>query len=196
MEGAKQALVKTFSISSNASYDDENTSFLSGRAWRSYAQASLTVLCSFLCGFLLCFVVIQGTLPTHDPTSLRVQATTATSTEVSLKQEVFTKPEGLKVIGFIFYGRPMFVNVLDCYLRKNLAVNGGYLDEVHFLANTAVSEDLDYLDGLVEQVPQYVRVNYSGPWNTLWNYTADFEPETIFIKMDDDTVSAHLVNET
>jgi len=196
MERAKQALVKTFSITSNGSYDKEYTSNVSGRPWRSYTQASLTVLSSFLCGFLLCFVIIQGTLPSHDPTSLQVTPTTTSSTEVSIKQEVFTKPEGLKAIGFIFYGRPMFVNVLDCYLRKNLAVNGGYLDEVHFLANTLVLEDLDYLDGLVEQVPQYVRVNYSGPWNTLWNYTANFEPDTIFIKIDDDVVSIHLINET
>jgi len=190
IERAKHTLIRTFTRQlSDQDWDHPDAAVHVKDSWQSYAQPSLATLCSFLCGFLLCFVIIQGTLPTHDPNSLSVASDIGSSTGVAIQQEVFVKPEGLKVIGFIFYGRPMFVNVLDCYLRKNLAVNGGYLDEVHFLANTAVSEDLDYLDGLVEEVPQYIRVNHSGAWNRLWNYTSEFDPETIFIKIDDDVVS-------
>ena len=149
-------------------------------SWHNYAGPCV----AFLCGVLLCFVFLQGALPPHDPTSL-----VTTSSSVTPALPVYVKPEGVKIIGFIFYGRPMMINVLDCYLRKNLAVNGGYLDEVHFVANTPVQEDLDYLDALVEEVPEYVRVNRTGLWKKLWDYTAQFDPETIFVKIDDDIVS-------
>lgn len=98
------------------------------------------------------------------------------------------KPEGLKVVGLIFYGRPMFVNILDCYLRKNLAVNGGYLDEVHFIANTKHEEDLEFLARLVEEVPQYIRVNQTGEWTKLWEHTKDIEADAVIVKIDDDIV--------
>lgn len=53
----------------------------------------------------------------------------------------FAKPEGFKIIGLIFFGRPDRVAILDCYLKKNLVENGGFLDEVHWVANTNKEQD-------------------------------------------------------
>lgn len=82
----------------------------------------------------------------------------------------------------------MFVDILDCYLLKNLAVNGGYLDEVHFITHTDKRPDLRWLDGLVATNKNYKRVDIEGDFSSLWREHAT-EAETMYIKIDDDIVS-------
>ncbi|KAI1435078.1 hypothetical protein GGR50DRAFT_659301 [Xylaria sp. CBS 124048] len=105
----------------------------------------------------------------------------------------WVKPKGVAVKAIIFFGRKRTVNVLDCYLQRNLAVNGGFLDEVWFLVHTKIQEDLDYLDGLVKMRDQYKIVNpgeCSGfDFACMWNPVV--EDDTIFIKIDDDIVFIH-----
>ncbi|KAI0406882.1 hypothetical protein F4802DRAFT_80537 [Xylaria palmicola] len=103
------------------------------------------------------------------------------------------KPDGIAVKALIFYGRKRTVDFLDCYLQQNLAVNGGYLDEVWFMVHTDIREDLVYLDKLIEQRPQYKVVrpgecegfNYACMWNPV------VEDNTIYVKIDDDIVFIH-----
>ena len=88
-------------------------------------------------------------------------------------------------------GRPRYVNVLDCYLKKNLASYGGYLDEVIFADNTDRQEDEDFLDHLVENEPGYKKVvmSHRGEWfDDVWNNLAT-DDNTIYFKIDDDIVS-------
>lgn len=80
-----------------------------------------------------------------------VQAPTA-------KTERWDKPDDFKIIGLIFFGRPSVVAVLDCYLKKNLVSNGGFLDEVHWVVNTENEEDIRYLDGLVKTSDRYKKI--------------------------------------
>ncbi|KAI9738198.1 MAG: hypothetical protein M1834_008696 [Cirrosporium novae-zelandiae] len=96
------------------------------------------------------------------------------------------KPEGFKVVGLIFYGRRDRVEVLDCYLKRNLAINGGYLDRVEWVANTKDEQDLEYLDELVQTSTAYKRVTldelgFESIWQTV-------ERGTLYIKIDDDVV--------
>jgi hypothetical protein len=42
------------------------------------------------------------------------------------------------VKGYVFYGRRRYVQVLNCYLERNLAENGGLLSEVIFVSKTQV----------------------------------------------------------
>lgn len=104
------------------------------------------------------------------------------------------KPDGIAVKALIFYGRKRTVDFLDCYLQQNLAVNGGYLDEVWFMVHTKTDEDLVYLNELIERRrPQYKVVvpgdcegfNFACMWNPV------VEDDTIFIKIDDDIVSSN-----
>ncbi|KAI0477966.1 hypothetical protein F4859DRAFT_43767 [Xylaria cf. heliscus] len=104
------------------------------------------------------------------------------------------KPDGVAVKALVFYGRKRTVDFLDCYLQQNLAVNGGYLDEVWFMVHTNVDEDLIYLEELVGgRGPQYKVVmpgecqgfNYACMWNTV------VEDDTIYVKIDDDIVFIH-----
>lgn len=119
----------------------------------------------------------------------------------------WTKPPGMKVIGLIFYGRRRFVSILDCYLKvrkpnalkdgvkctadtkmqRNLAVNGGLLDEVIFVAKTDVQEDLDFLDELLASEPKYYsvhRVNSTGgDYSKMYSVC---ERGNVYVKIDDD----------
>ncbi len=77
-------------------------------------------------------------------------------------------------------------------MRKNLAINGGFLDEVHFLLHAKRDEDVPWLDDLLRESPelvnQYKLYDYSDTeYRHLWQHCD--EPDTMYIKIDDDVVS-------
>ncbi|KAI0893172.1 hypothetical protein F4806DRAFT_211908 [Annulohypoxylon nitens] len=103
------------------------------------------------------------------------------------------KPEGIKVIGMVFYGRKRYVDLLDCYLQQNLASNGGYFDEVWFMAHTKVEDDVEWVEELVKKTPGYKLVGKGvcegKKYKCMWNYAV--EDNTIYVKIDDDIVYIH-----
>ncbi|KAI1338091.1 hypothetical protein F5Y15DRAFT_407742 [Xylariaceae sp. FL0016] len=103
------------------------------------------------------------------------------------------KPEGLKVIAMVFYGRKRYVDILDCYLQKNLKSHGGYLDEVWFMAHTQDKDDIAWVEGLVLDNPNYKIVGQGvceeEKYKCLWEYATD--DKTIYIKIDDDIIYIH-----
>ena len=104
-----------------------------------------------------------------------------------VKAEKWVKPEGFKIIAFVFYGRPPTVSILDCYLKRNLVSNGGFLDEVHWFANTDILYDLNYLDVLTNSSDLYIKkeMNETG-YQHIWENAV--EPGTMYLKIDDDMV--------
>lgn len=100
---------------------------------------------------------------------------------------IFIKPEGFKIVGLIFFGRPDRVAILDCYLKRNLVENGGFLDEVHWVANTKNEQDLQYLDALIPTSPSYSRINLPElGFENVWEHA--IESSNLYIKIDDDVV--------
>lgn len=99
------------------------------------------------------------------------------------------KPKDIKVIGLVFFGRRDRVRILRCYLERNLADQGGWLDEVHWVRNTNTKEDVDYLHDLIASNPAYKQIEiketgfigYGLAWSTL-------EESAIYVKIDDDVV--------
>lgn len=103
------------------------------------------------------------------------------------KIEKWDKPKGFKIIGLVFFGRPSVVAVLDCYLKKNLASNGGFLDEVHWVVNTDIPDDIHYLESLVKTTEKYKKVVIPLlGFNSIWEHAV--EREHMYIKIDDDMV--------
>ncbi|KAJ9638748.1 hypothetical protein H2201_008829 [Coniosporium apollinis] len=104
-----------------------------------------------------------------------------------LDGSLFEKPEGLKVVGYIFYGRWDRVQVLDCYMKRNLVKNGGMMDKVIWLENTNKETDIEALKGLLASESDYEHRfakkvgGYSGLWDSL-------DADTMYIKLDDDIV--------
>ena len=120
-----------------------------------------------------------------------VQRATPSSVMKSLRPGTQVKPEGFKVIGLLFYGRRSTIEILECYLRKNLVSHGGYLDEIHFVINTHNEEDLGWLSDMVKQVEGYKWVEISDgviqDFNRIYNET--IEHDHMYVKLDDDLVS-------
>lgn len=99
----------------------------------------------------------------------------------------WTKPEGIKIIALIFYGRVETVSILDCYLKQNLVSNGGFLDEVHWAVNTDDRERLNYLESLVKSNDRYIKIKLPGlGFDSIWANAV--KRGNIYIKIDDDVV--------
>lgn len=95
----------------------------------------------------------------------------------------------VKIIGLVFFGRRELVEVLDCYIQRNLRANGGLLDEVIFVVHTDIQEDLDYLETLVPRRPEYSKYEVKGTYQWLsgsWEPVND--PDAIYVKIDDDVI--------
>ncbi|KAF7523003.1 hypothetical protein G7054_g11951 [Neopestalotiopsis clavispora] len=137
---------------------------------------------------------IGSSLPSERLGSLSVLDSASTTTTIVTTTAKFQRPEGVNITGVVFYGRARYVDILDCYLQKNLAVNGGLLDKILFMTNTDDSEDLAWLGDLVDRIPQYEIVPVKRPgdvhgwggFNIIWESLTD--PNTIYLKIDDDIV--------
>ena len=80
--------------------------------------------------------------------------------------------------------------MLDCYLRKNLASQGGYLDEVRFVVRTENATDVTWVDALVAGQPDYTRVEVSINSTFASIYEEHMlDRSAVYIKIDDDIVS-------
>lgn len=102
------------------------------------------------------------------------------------------KPAGIRVVALVFYGRKRTVDFLDCYLLRNLAANGGYLDEVRFMVHTNKEEDVEFLKDLVSKREEHYRIVEGGAcegtsYGCIWDSVV--EDDTIYVKIDDDIVS-------
>ncbi|KAI9787045.1 MAG: hypothetical protein M1816_007716 [Peltula sp. TS41687] len=101
-----------------------------------------------------------------------------------------------RVVAIVFYGRRDRVSILHCYLQKNLAINGGVLDEVQFIVKTEDTDDLKWLDKAIAKTPGYTKVtvstgsvdykafDFSNAWESI-------QRDTLYIKIDDDVVFIH-----
>lgn len=103
------------------------------------------------------------------------------------------KPEGIKIVGMVFFGRKRTVDILDCYLQQNLAANGGYVDEFWFMVHTDVKDDMAWLEDLVSKNSDVYKMIGKGvcdqgrSYECLWSYAV--EDKALYIKIDDDIVS-------
>ncbi|KAL3460557.1 hypothetical protein BJX64DRAFT_183322 [Aspergillus heterothallicus] len=73
----------------------------------------------------------------------------------SQRYEPFGKPKGVEVIALVSFQEVEETEILDCYLKRNLASNGGLLDRVMFIPQTTHIESLAWLKTMVEEVPYY-----------------------------------------
>ncbi|KAF5680015.1 hypothetical protein FHETE_557 [Fusarium heterosporum] len=100
------------------------------------------------------------------------------------------KPENTTVSGLIFFGRKSRVEIMQCYIERNMVDNGGWLDEVLWVVNTDKQEDLRYLEEILATNPRYKKVHpdeiagtytYKNIWKLL-------DRGKYYVKIDDDIV--------
>ena len=87
-------------------------------------------------------------------------------------------------MGLIFAGRKHYVQILECYVRRNLVSNGGWLDGAIWIINTREQMDINFLEELIKEVPEYSQHIVAG-----YEYAYQIlERNTTYIKIDDDVV--------
>ncbi|KAK9917316.1 hypothetical protein WJX75_003075 [Coccomyxa subellipsoidea] len=105
------------------------------------------------------------------------------------------KAAGIEAVGaLVFYGRRRYVKLLNVYLERNLAQNGGILDEVVFAVRTLDEEDLKFLDLLLARNPGVYRRSAPGSLyqnDTLVHWQESYNiarPDRLYVKIDDDVI--------
>lgn len=99
---------------------------------------------------------------------------------------------GQRVVSTTAYGRRRYVKLLAHYLLKLR----GLIDEHHFWINTEDRADLEYVQGLAQQYPDFFKVaQIAEPFNRKKPvpriskfYTGYCEPDVLYLKFDDDIV--------
>ena len=143
----------------------------------------------YLCAAVAVFIVLGWLFIPPNPRSRQHEHHRQRPIETTPGHEPLrlNRPEDTKIIGLVFYGRRDRSSILDCYVRNNLRVNGGWLDEVAWGVNTENKDDLAYLELLLATTPEYRKVelrhkSYVGLWEE------SIEPGNIYVKLDDDIV--------
>ncbi|KIW66734.1 hypothetical protein PV04_06034 [Phialophora macrospora] len=153
------------------------------RVRRSLAVALVGALC-FAILVLHRLRELHSQRPLSFPTS---ESATGFSNDLRVWQ--FDKPDDVKVIGLVFFGRKSRVELLRCYIERNLVDHGGWLDEVHWVKNTDNSEDLKYLEAILASSPRYKTVELEGVgfvgYGQAWG---KLERGSLYVKIDDDVV--------
>ncbi len=93
----------------------------------------------------------------------------------------------MKVISVTPAGRKRYLEILVPYLLNNRE----YITEHHFWLNTLDKEDVDYIESLAKDYPNFFKINrrkiYDNIWTGIWQYYKDYtDKNTIYIKLDDD----------
>ncbi|KAL4915167.1 hypothetical protein BDW62DRAFT_203894 [Aspergillus aurantiobrunneus] len=92
----------------------------------------------------------------------------------------FSKPKGIEIVALVPFHQPRRMEILDCYLRRNLASNGGFLDRVVFIPRTNHTKSLGWLTSRVDKTPSY---STSGSSNLAFG-TVDEDVDTLFVWID------------
>jgi hypothetical protein len=104
----------------------------------------------------------------------------------------FQKPDRSKVVALIFYGRKDRVEILRCYLERNLVSNGGWLDEIHWGMNTKNEADITYLHEITQGRAHHKIIELEsddlGGWGGFKNIWSKLDRNTYYVKIDDDVV--------
>ena len=93
-----------------------------------------------------------------------------------------------KVYALVFYGRRKQASILLRYLEPNAKQNGGILDKIVFAVKTNNTEDLVYLETIMNQNKTYFeRVTFSNT-NQYTEIYSTLDDDDLIFKIDDDIV--------
>ncbi|QLI65158.1 uncharacterized protein G6M90_00g010680 [Metarhizium brunneum] len=103
-------------------------------------------------------------------------------TEMMAVVREWQKREGIrKIVGLVFYQKRQQAAILDCYLKRDLAKNGGVLDQVIWLRQTDDARDVEFLDKLVRSEAHYSWRNQEGSDASAYDGIQD---DLLYIQID------------
>ncbi|KAL4932268.1 uncharacterized protein BDV17DRAFT_191853 [Aspergillus undulatus] len=103
----------------------------------------------------------------------------------------YLKPKNIEIVALVPFHQHGRTEILNCYLRRNLASNGGFLDRVVFIPQTNDTESLDWLMYTVNEDLSYSFSEAEG----LVSATANESMDILFVWIDGDVVfsEAHTI---
>ncbi|KAL3441920.1 hypothetical protein BJX65DRAFT_242089 [Aspergillus insuetus] len=124
------------------------------RSWTSMIiWCAMTYCCMLIIFIIICcakFGLVQfGLLP------LFVHGRSTLFYAFSQSHKPFSKPKDVEIIALVPFQEAHETEILDCYLQRNLASNGGFLDRAFFIPQTDHMESLEWLITTVEATPYY-----------------------------------------
>ncbi|KAL4994799.1 hypothetical protein BDV10DRAFT_175987 [Aspergillus recurvatus] len=96
----------------------------------------------------------------------------------------FSKPRGIEIVALVPFHEPSRTEILACYLSRNLAFSGGFLDRVVFMPQTNHTESLEWLSSMVDGTSSY---SVSETSHLLYEMV-DENVNTLFVWIDGDVV--------
>lgn len=109
----------------------------------------------------------------------------------SLQVQARSLVGNLTVVARVFYGRHASLEILDCYLRRNLKRNGGLLDHVEFYIHQVSDADSLYVQELLFRNPDYSARYPAITHTNKKDYSVGYnetEDDVLYFKIDDDVV--------
>lgn len=154
-----------------------------------YSRTSWSNILVVVFSGFFCFILVTAVLIRSQP--LRVDLASQDQHDAYRlfhDQETYQKPSDQKIYAVVFFGRQTVTEILDCYLRRNLVRNGGWLDGVHFLVHTDNEEDRQWINETAAEIPEYEAKWFESkmPFYDMWREA--LIPGAITIKVDDDLV--------
>ncbi|KAL4803911.1 hypothetical protein BDV18DRAFT_143451 [Aspergillus unguis] len=96
----------------------------------------------------------------------------------------FDKPKDIEIVALVPFHDSSRTEILDCYLQRNLASSGGFLDRVVFMPQKNHTESLGWLASRVAGTPSYA-ISATGDISLE---TAGGDMNTLFVLIDGDIV--------
>ena len=116
----------------------------------------LVMVClgALFANLLWCLSPLSSLVGDDDGHKLSTTVSNATAPLDKAKNS-FAKPLGIEIVAAVMYSHRDRTTILDCYLQRNLALNGGFLDKVIFVPETGREEHLGWLSALISSTPGY-----------------------------------------
>ncbi|KAL4877270.1 hypothetical protein BJY04DRAFT_129843 [Aspergillus karnatakaensis] len=98
--------------------------------------------------------------------------------------QTFKKPKGIEIVALVPFHHPRRTEILDCYLQKNLAANGGFLDRIVWIPQSNDTGSLEWLASSARQTSTYT---ISGTTDSPFNIIAESQ-DALLVWIDGDVV--------
>ncbi|KAJ5778545.1 hypothetical protein N7520_001791 [Penicillium odoratum] len=167
----------------NTHEDVESKSDQESTTWRDWAIVISWCVLGYLCIILTVIGYFSPSYLPIDPSALLFNKEVSPFFAFSRGSGYFPKPHGFKIVALVPFRYHERTEILDCYLRKNLVQNHGFLDQVVFVPQTHDAISLEWLKSTVIETPEYAM---APPGQDMdWKITRD---NVMYIRIDGDVV--------
>ncbi|KAJ5225164.1 hypothetical protein N7468_006389 [Penicillium chermesinum] len=151
--------------------------------WRDWASIVIGSTVGYMCLILIIVGYFHPSLLPVNPVALLFNKEVSPFFAFSQGAGYFPKPDGFQIIALVPFTYFERTEILDCYLRRNLVQNHGFLDKVVFIPQTDDKASLEWLYSIVSRTEEYAIApsGHEMDWKIAHG-------DNMYIRIDGDTV--------